>query len=785
MAHHRRSLVWVFSLLVGCSAGTVDTNASPSTDDATDSVSPSDGATDDAPAGDTDSVPTTDEATDDVTDEGTDTDEDAGTDADTDDAADGDADTDPPSCGPGQTSDGITCIEIDGCADAPCFPGVACTDVAAPGVGYTCGSCPPDFVGDGAECTRVTCATMPFPTQCEPGATTVPGPGEFGSAGPHAVTVETLTNPRGAGAGPVTIYRPSGQSGVPVLFFSHAFGATDPTLYDPLFRQLASNRFAVVQVPYPTIVAGSDPMATRYGWLWDGFVAAATSYAATFDLTRVGFFGHSFGGGATPEMARRGFVERGWGSAGRMMFVMAPWYSWGSGYETLPTNVRTVVQVYADDATNEHDIARADIWEKLPTTLERRWLMVRSDACGCGLNAGHVVPISSAGALHPENGASLNAHDVWAIQRRVHALATYAFSDDAAARNVAYGLDDAMGAWLACGGREVVALESAVTPIVDQCQSAEYKLSDRCSFADASLVCPTPTDTQRIAAVTATATSTTNACSDISPFYWELGRASGKVASGSVGAGYTADTSMPIASASKWLYGAYVLQRRSGSPTADDLRFLSFRSGYTSFAFCLAGQTVDTCLAMASNGVYTSADDGSFAYGGGHMQKHASLLGLGAMNNAALAIELQSQLGTDVALTYAQPQPAGGGVATASVYALFLRKVLAGTLHMRTALGTHAVCTNPDTCPPGEALSTPIPSSESWHYSLGHWVEDDPAVGDGAFSSPGAFGFYPWIDATKTTYGVIAREENVAKAGYDSTLCGRLLRKAWVTGVAQ
>ena len=30
-------------------------------------------------------------------------------------------------------------------------------------------------------------------------------------------------------------------------------------------------------------------------------------------------------------------------------------------------------------------------------------------------------------------------------------------------------------------------------------------------------------------------------------------------------------------------------------------------------------------------------------------------------------------------------------------------------------------------------------------------------AGDGAFSSPGLFGFYPWIDAGKTYYGVLAR----------------------------
>jgi hypothetical protein len=84
-------------------------------------------------------------------------------------------------------------------------------------------------------------------------------------------------------------------------------------------------------------------------------------------------------------------------------------------------------------------------------------------------------------------------------------------------------------------------------------------------------------------------------------------------------------------------------------------------------------------------------------------------------------------------------------------------------------------------------------TNESWHYSLGHWVEDDPVVGDGAFSSPGRFGFYPWVDASKTYYGVLARfdavhvdDPNPKEASYiTSVKCGRLIRHAWETGQAQ
>ena len=302
-----------------------------------------------------------------------------------------------------------------------------------------------------------------------------------------------------------------------------------------------------------------------------------------------------------------------------------------------------------------------------------------------------------------------------------------------------------------------------------------------------------PTVAERSAAAAATAQSAANACSAIRPFYWEIGDRAAALASGSVGGAagatiVTAATPLAIASASKWLYGAYVAERRGGALNDDDIRDLTLRSGYTAFLTCLPNQTVQQCEAFARNGDLVAAHVDRFAYGGGHMQRHATTIGLGPLDNAALAGELRSQLGSDVALAYRRPQLGDGVVTTAADYAVFLRRILAGTLRMHELLGTHAVCTNPATC--SDAVSTPIPASESWHYSIGHWVEDDPAVGDGAFSSPGRFGFYPWIDAAETHYGIVARTAPAAPAGsddsvaFDSVQCGRLVRKAWATATA-
>jgi len=295
-----------------------------------------------------------------------------------------------------------------------------------------------------------------------------------------------------------------------------------------------------------------------------------------------------------------------------------------------------------------------------------------------------------------------------------------------------------------------------------------------------------------LAARTLAATNTAqsnSACTAIQPFYWEIGDKTQRLASASAGGTtYTASTSMPIASASKWLYGAYVAERRAGVLTAEDIKYLHFQSGYTNFSSggCTNSETVASCLTHDGNGDYSVGTDGKFFYNGAHMQKHASLpspgMGLGAMANAELATEVRAQLGTDIGLTYTQPQLAGGVKTTANDYALFLRKLLNNQLKMTALLGSNKVCTNPTTCT--DALRTPITANVDWHYSVGHWVEDDPTSGDGAFSSAGAFGFYPWVDASKTYYGVVARVDLVG-GGNDSAICGALIRKAWMTSVQQ
>ncbi len=281
-------------------------------------------------------------------------------------------------------------------------------------------------------------------------------------------------------------------------------------------------------------------------------------------------------------------------------------------------------------------------------------------------------------------------------------------------------------------------------------------------------------------------------CTALPRFYWEIGDRNGALVSGSKGTSAPlATTELAIASASKWLWGAYIAQYRQGAVTADDIQALTMKTGYVNWIGCRPGQTVGECFQRFRNDKYTPAEDGRFTYKGSHFQKQAVDLGLSGLGNEQLANEMRKYLGAEIQFSFEVPSPAGGAKTSAAEYAKFLRKILSGKLAIAELLGANATCTYTGATDSGSgrqhcstSASSPV-ENEAWAYSLGHWLEVDPQAGDGAFSSPGAFGFYPWIDRSKTWYGVLSRHQFSAGAYWDSVRCGREIRKSWLRGAAQ
>jgi hypothetical protein len=254
-------------------------------------------------------------------------------------------------------------------------------------------------------------------------------------------------------------------------------------------------------------------------------------------------------------------------------------------------------------------------------------------------------------------------------------------------------------------------------------------------------------------------------------------------------------------------------------------------------------------ITSTSYGALCGKSQGLFHYGGGNFQVQAVMNGVAGLYNsgiAALATLINATFGIGTTYSYSEPGLAGGANSTGANMATWLQGILAGTVVMKGALGAYESCTNylgntsntgapsPDGpnagnyigqtlngtvfgtpfnsvtvsgsttltdtatgAPNGPWISSGIcqtnvsgyansPIPENMMYSIGHWVETDPVTnGDGAFSSAGAKGVYPWIDVSKTYYGIIMRVAPKGGQGYNSLLCGRLLRRAYITGIQQ
>ncbi|MDQ6788884.1 MAG: hypothetical protein M3033_18935 [Acidobacteriota bacterium] len=319
-------------------------------------------------------------------------------------------------------------------------------------------------------------------------ATTLPLSGEYGGSGRFTVTLQTIPNPDQTAPAPISVFVPSNatsQTKVPVVFFAHGFGGVSYQFYEALMRQLSSNGYIVVFSPYTANVFASN--AARYNQLWNGFLAAVQQYGNVMDTTRIGFAGHSYGAGATPEMARRA-LGQGWGANGLFMFIMASWYNWGTNMEQIPATAKMIVQVYWDDNTNEHLISQNDIWNKLPQITERKWEVIKSSKTFCSLGAGHSLPVTNGLG---QTDAATDANDYWGVWRRLHALADYTFTGNQTAKTIAFGADTFMGKWRGVfGTRRVSPLETYDSPVLNANLSPTWRWENKCVAADAGAPCP-------------------------------------------------------------------------------------------------------------------------------------------------------------------------------------------------------------------------------------------------------------------------------------------------------
>lgn len=302
----------------------------------------------------------------------------------------------------------------------------------------------------------------------------------WGDRGPYLVTTRTLGNPAWPAGRDVTVFSPVGVVGPrPVLFFSHGYGGNDPGYYEDFLRQMAGNGTVVVFTPYPTAATPSH----MYDVLWAGHRAAVERFETTLrmDTTRIAFFGHSFGGGATPWLYSQA-LDEGWGRNAAALFISAPWKVLeitDRDFASFPARTKVLIQVYDDDTTNDHEYAIDDIWKKLTSIPDanKDYVMLTTAAKGdCVLPADHGVPVTGA----PRG--EVDGLDRWGVWRRAEALVACSADGDRIPCDLALGNGSRsqtfMGRWKA-DAAELPRMVWMARPVPRNCLPGEECTFDR------------------------------------------------------------------------------------------------------------------------------------------------------------------------------------------------------------------------------------------------------------------------------------------------------------------
>jgi len=254
---------------------------------------------------------------------------------------------------------------------------------------------------------------------------------------------------------------------------------------------------------------------------------------------------------------------------------------------------------------------------------------------------------------------------------------------------------------------------------------------------------------------------------------------------------FSPDRRVAVASSSKWISGLTLFRLVSdgrlsldsttgtvlgwtGPKSAITLRqLLSFTSGLPPDANCTLNPSIklQDCVSQIAQLNLTATPGTRYDYGSTHLAVAGRMAEVvtGKTWNDLFAEQLRTPLGLPAEVTYytapnqlmgqQNPLVAGGLVVSMNEYApllglLFRRGLLSGQRIIRDDLFTDQAKT-----PYPSAVIGESPMQQAGYpylYGLTAWLEcDTPATGCQVISSPGAFGFTPWIDRDAGYYAII------------------------------
>jgi serine-type D-Ala-D-Ala carboxypeptidase/endopeptidase len=264
---------------------------------------------------------------------------------------------------------------------------------------------------------------------------------------------------------------------------------------------------------------------------------------------------------------------------------------------------------------------------------------------------------------------------------------------------------------------------------------------------------------------------------------------------------FAPDQRIAIASASKMVAGLTIMRLvQQGfltldSTTADVMgwsgpqgaitlrQLLSFTSGLPREAPCTLMQniTLAECVEAVSTMTLVATPGTRFDYGSTHLHVAARMAEVvtGVAWADVFTAQMKTPLGLGPDMTWysaprqsagtSNPLIAGGLRASMNEYARVLQLEFNRGVYQGNRLISDALFTPQGSEPFPNAVIGNSPFANSgldFRYGLSAWLEcTPPAVNCGVLSSPGAFGFTPWVDRDGRYYAIIAMEVTESQSG--------------------
>lgn len=253
---------------------------------------------------------------------------------------------------------------------------------------------------------------------------------------------------------------------------------------------------------------------------------------------------------------------------------------------------------------------------------------------------------------------------------------------------------------------------------------------------------------------------------------------------------FNAKTQAPIASCSKWLTAALVMQfvdegkLKLDDPVSKYLPiFDKYMKSYVTIRMCLAHTTgieseKGSLAKIMQRGKYATLEDEVNAFAAKEISNNAGTefhYGPIGLNIAGRVLEVISKKSFDRLIQekllrplkmkfttfvnengYA-PNPSGGARSTANDYMNFLSMILnKGMFEGKQILSASAIEEMQTPQYTGLPIKFTPKVAEGFHYGLGEWIQEEDANGKSTVvSSPGLFGTWPYIDKCRNYAAII------------------------------